>query len=76
MRPPACVTCKWGTGTTCERQTNTAASKEIEAKLKQMMADRTQQDVAWFAPPQEPTPTNGHTTQLASSSELPQNKRK
>lgn len=51
MKPPACVSCKWGTGTTCERQTNTAASKELESKLKKMMAERSQQDVSWFAPP-------------------------
>lgn len=53
MRPPACVSCKWGTGTTCERQSDTAASKELEARLKEMQAQRTQQDVAWFAPPRE-----------------------
>jgi hypothetical protein len=56
MKPPACVSCKWGTGTTCERQSNTAASKELEAKLKEMQAARAQQDVAWFAPPQEEKP--------------------
>lgn len=76
MKPPACVSCKWGTGTTCERQPNTGASKELESKLKQMMAERTQQDVAWFAPPPESKSTTDHTTQLASSLELPQNKRK
>ena len=36
MRPPACVSCKWGTGTTCEKQTNTASHKELEEKLKQI----------------------------------------
>ncbi len=55
MKPPACVSCKWGTGTTCERQSNTASSKELEAKLKQMQQERTKQDVAWFAPPVEKT---------------------
>lgn len=53
MKPPACVSCKWGKGTTCERPSNTSASKELESKLKQMMAERTQQDVAWFAPPKD-----------------------
>ncbi len=56
MRPPACVSCKWGTGTTCERESNTAASKELEAKLKQMQQERTNQDIAWFAPPLETAP--------------------
>jgi hypothetical protein len=52
------VSCKWGTGTTCERPSNTGASKELESKLKEMMAQRTQQDVAWFAPPQEQNQTS------------------
>ena len=55
MRPPACVSCKWGTGTTCERESNTAASKELEARLKQMQQERNNQDIAWFAPPKETT---------------------
>ena len=53
MKPPACVSCKWGTGTACEKPSNTVAAKEIEEKLKQMQAERTKQDVAWFAPPKE-----------------------
>ena len=53
MKPPACVSCKWGTGTTCEKPSTSVASKEIESKLKEMMAERTKQDIAWFAPPQE-----------------------
>ena len=51
MRPPACVTCKWGTGTTCEKPSTTGSSKELEAKLKEMMNARNQQDAKWFAPP-------------------------
>lgn len=51
MKPPACVSCKWGTGTTCEKQTNSTASKELEAKLKQITAERIKQDYEWFAPP-------------------------
>jgi hypothetical protein len=51
MKPPACVSCKWGQGTACEKPSNTAAAKEMEAKLKQMLAERSKQDVAWFAPP-------------------------
>lgn len=52
MKPPACTQCKWGTGTTCEKAT-TNASKELEEKLKQIQAERTKQDIAWFAPPKE-----------------------
>lgn len=51
MKPPACVSCKWGQGTACEKPSNTAAAKEVEAKLKAMLAERSQQDVSWFAPP-------------------------
>lgn len=53
MRPPACVSCKWGTGTTCEKPTTTGSSKELDTKLKEMMAARNQQDAKWFAPPTE-----------------------
>ena len=58
MRPPACVSCKWGTGTTCEKPTSTVSSKEIEAKLKEMMAARSQQDAKWFAPPKQDIQTS------------------
>lgn len=58
MKPPACVSCKWGTGTTCERQSNSVATKELELKLKEMMAERTQQDINWFAPSKESKSTN------------------
>lgn len=51
MRPPACVSCKWGQGTACERPTNTAAAKEVKSKLEEMMAERAKQDAKWFAPP-------------------------
>jgi hypothetical protein len=73
MRPPACVSCKWGTGTTCEKPTNSVSGKELETKLKDMMNQRAQQDTMWFTPP---TQSNVHTTQSISSLELPQNKRK
>ena len=53
MRPPACVSCKWGTGTACERPTNTAAAKEVKNKLEEMLAERARQDAKWFAPPVE-----------------------
>lgn len=73
MRPPACVSCKWGTGTTSEKPTTTGSSKELEAKLKEMMAERTQQDAKWFAPPRL---QDDHITLSTSSLETPQNKRK
>lgn len=52
MRPPACVSCKWGTGTTCEKPSTTSASKELEKKLQEIQQARQVQDAAWFAPPE------------------------
>jgi hypothetical protein len=49
MRPPACVRCKWGTGTTCERAPDTVAAKEIKSNFEKMMAERAKQDAAWNA---------------------------
>ena len=73
MRPPACVSCKWGTGTTCEKPTNSVSSKELDQKLKEMMAARTQQDEKWFAPPKV---QDDHIKLSTSFSEPHQNKRK
>jgi hypothetical protein len=49
MRPPACVRCKWGTGTTSERPSNTVAAKEVKSNFEKMMAERAKQDSLWFA---------------------------
>ena len=51
MRPPACTQCKWGTGTTCEKPSNTVAAKEMKTKLEQLLAERAKQDVKWFSVP-------------------------
>ena len=53
MKPPACVRCKWGTGTTCERPPDTVAAKEVKSNFEKMMAERAKQDANWF--PQMPT---------------------
>lgn len=63
MRPPACVSCKWGTGTTCERPSNSASSKEVKNKLEEMMAERAKQDAKWFAPPPLDKSTNQSSSQ-------------
>ncbi len=55
MRPPACVSCKWGTGTVCEKPSNSIAQKEMEKKLKEMQEARMKQDQAWFEPPKVDT---------------------
>ncbi len=50
MKPPACVRCKWGTGTTCEKQPDTVSAKEVKSNFEKMMAERAKQDAAWFVP--------------------------
>ena len=42
-----CAVNRWGPGTTCERPTNTPASKELQDRLKQMQAERAKQDKMW-----------------------------
>ncbi len=49
MKPPACVRCKWGAGTTCERPPDTVAAKEVKSNFEKMMAERAKQDAQWFA---------------------------
>ena len=39
-----CAYRRWGPGTTCERPSNTAATKEMEAKLAALKAEREKQD--------------------------------
>jgi hypothetical protein len=48
MKAPACVRCKWGTGTTCERAPDTVAAKEVKSQFEKMMAERAKQDAQWF----------------------------
>jgi len=43
----ACAIKHWGTGTPCVKESNTAASKEMAAKLAQMRAEREKQDAVW-----------------------------
>jgi hypothetical protein len=50
-----CAVSRWGPGTTCERPTNTAASKELQDRLKQMQAERASQDKMWDTEPTQTT---------------------
>jgi len=43
----ACAIKHWGTGTPCVKESNTAASKEMAAKLAKMKAERDKQDAVW-----------------------------
>lgn len=47
--PKACQCNRWGTGT-CAPSSKEPQSKEMNAKLQQMMAERERQDTMWFTP--------------------------
>lgn len=53
-----CACNRWGPGTTCERPINTAATKELQDRLKQMQAERANQDRMW-----DTEPTQAQTSQ-------------
>ena len=42
-----CAVRRWGPGTTKERPVDTEASRELQNRLNQMKAERTQQDKMW-----------------------------
>ena len=42
-----CACNRWGPGTTCEKPTNSAASKELQDRLAAMRNERTEQDKMW-----------------------------
>jgi hypothetical protein len=42
-----CALNRWGPGTTCERPINTESSKELQAKIAAMKAERAKQDTMW-----------------------------
>ncbi len=49
----ACTRCRWGTGTTHEKMPDTAASKEIQKRLSDVMAERAKQDSMWCSQQEE-----------------------
>ena len=51
MKSPACTQCRWGTGTTKEKESDTGAAKEARARMEAMMAEREKQDEMWSAKP-------------------------
>lgn len=67
MKAPACVRCKWGTGTTSERTPDTVAANQVKSKFETMMAERAKQDAHWFPLPRERESTTIDQTKTASS---------
>ncbi len=64
MKSPACTQCRWGTGTTKDRQVDTDAAKEARARLAAMMAEREKQDGMWLEPKIGAKPSDASGTQL------------
>ena len=48
-----CACNRWGPGTTCEKPSNTAVSKELQDRLAAMRNERTAQDKMWDAEPEK-----------------------
>jgi len=49
-----CALNRWGPGTTCERPINTESSKDLQAKIAAMKAERDKQDTIWKPLTEEP----------------------
>jgi hypothetical protein len=61
MRGRCNVANRWGSGTTCEKPSNTEAAKELQARIAAMQAERTKQDSIWI---QEPEKESGSKTHI------------
>ncbi len=48
-----CAIRRWGSGTPCTKEPDTAAKKEMAAALATMMAERDRQDTMWNPPQAE-----------------------
>ena len=60
-----CARRRWGQGTTCERPSNSPASKELQDRLAQMKAERSSQDGMWA----DPTPSQSSDAQITNYSQ-------
>jgi len=56
-----CALRRWGSGTPCTKEPDTAAKKEMANALAAMVAERDRQDTMWN-PPQEVTVKTTSTT--------------
>jgi hypothetical protein len=48
-----CALRRWGSGTPCSKEPDTAANKEMAAALAAMKAERDKQDTMWQLPVEE-----------------------
>ncbi len=68
----SCAVRRWGPGTTCERPPQTAASQELDKKLKERLAERDRQLDFWSTAPapakqQEKLPASESKTPVSES---------
>ena len=66
----SCSINRWGTGTCKERPSNTAASREMEQRLKEIQAARANQDSIYF-PSTSAASSAARSTAAASSGPKP-----
>ena len=45
-----CTRNRWGTGSSCSPKQSNQEAKEVDDKLKKMMAERAKQDTMWSQP--------------------------
>ena len=53
----SCACNRWGPGTTKERPANTELSKELDARMAEIMKQRDKQDTIWTLAPENTTTT-------------------
>jgi hypothetical protein len=65
----SCSVNRWGTGTTCERPSNSEAAKELQARIAAMSQERAKQDMMWnSSTPASDTSSPPVTTSTAMAS--------
>ena len=67
MKSPACTQCRWGTGTTKDRESDTDAAKEARARMAATMAEREKQDGMWLEPKLGAKPSDASGAQLVKA---------
>lgn len=63
----SCSVNRWGTGTTCEKPSNTEAAKELQARIAAMSQERAKQDMMWNSSVATPTSESASTSEAMAS---------
>ena len=64
----SCSVNRWGTGTTCERPSNSEAAKELQARIAAMSQERAKQDMMWTQSSTSESATSSTTSAPATTS--------